>query len=251
MTHAGPMRSVRQVLSSAGDLLLGAQCPGCLMPGLGVCDRCRISLAGREVVFTRPQPCPPGFPMTATSSPYDPVMRQLITAHKEHQALTLAGLLGERLALATALLLGGAGDPRSPVVLAPIPSTARAVRTRGYDATFTLARLAGRALTQARSDLGSARAEPVRPLRLLSPARALVDQAGLDAVGRRANLVGGLSATLPRIWDRRLSVIIVDDVVTTGNSLSEAHRALEAAGIRVLGAAVIAATVRRNVPVAG
>jgi adenine/guanine phosphoribosyltransferase-like PRPP-binding protein len=43
-------------------------------------------------------------------------------------------------------------------------------------------------------------------------------------------------------------VVLVDDLVTTGSSLTEAARALREARIPVLGAATVAATVRLRSP---
>jgi adenine/guanine phosphoribosyltransferase-like PRPP-binding protein len=43
-------------------------------------------------------------------------------------------------------------------------------------------------------------------------------------------------------------VVLVDDLVTTGSSLTEAARALREARIPVLGAATVAATVRLRRP---
>ena len=78
--------------------------------------------------------------------------------------------------------------------------------------------------------------------RLLVQRRGVQDQAGLGAAARSANLDGALRTRRGR---RTLPsgsiVVLVDDVVTTGSTLTEASRALEAAGVVLLGAATVAA----------
>jgi predicted amidophosphoribosyltransferase len=81
----------------------------------------------------------------------------------------------------------------------------------------------------------------VEARRLLAPARAVADQAGLTTRERAANLAGALRAT----GVAGLPVVVVDDVMTTGATLVEAARALAAGGHPVAGAAVVAATRRR------
>ncbi|RSN55575.1 phosphoribosyltransferase family protein, partial [Actinomadura sp. WAC 06369] len=73
--------------------------------------------------------------------------------------------------------------------------------------------------------------------------RRVADQAGLTAARRAANLRGAIEVRAP-VAGRR--VVLVDDVVTTGASLSEAARALRAAGAEVVGAATVAMTPRRR-----
>lgn len=75
--------------------------------------------------------------------------------------------------------------------------------------------------------------------------RRTLDQAGLDADGRQANLTGNLVAR-GRLPDRDTAVVVVDDVVTTGATLAELGRVLRGCGVRVLGAATVAATPRRE-----
>jgi predicted amidophosphoribosyltransferase len=228
---------VERWISAAGDLLLGARCHGCDGAWWGVCPVCRDQLAERRPRWARPDPCPEGFPRTVASSAYDPLLRGLINAHKERQALGLTPVLGRRLAYSVqALLRAGGVAPGATVSLVPVPSAARAVRERGFDATAALARTAARRLRPRYR---------VAVLPVLVQARSVRDQSGLDARARQANLAGGFRVRggLP---NRR--VVVVDDLVTTGSSLTEAARVLGQAGACVLGAAPVAATQRRGGP---
>jgi len=227
---------IEQWGAAAGDLLLGASCHGCGVAWWGVCPQCRGLVGSRRPYATRPDPTPSGFPLTVTSSAYDDVLRNVIVAHKDRQALSLSRFLAERLALAVHALLtaypGSVGGRE--ITLVPVPSAAAAVRRRGFDATWTMARLAARRL-QIR--------HRVRARRLLEQRRGVLDQAGLNAGQRAANI--GQKFRLRARSDTVL-VVLVDDVVTTGASLTEAARVLAQANIAVLGAATVAATVRRR-----
>lgn len=206
------------------DLALPRTCAGCRSPGVGLCPPCADALraAPRR---TRPSPCPPGLPPLAAAADYDGPVRGVLLAHKEHGRLLLVRPLGRALAGAVALL-----DPPPGTVLVPVPSAPAAVRARGHDHARRLAREAAR-----RGGLTS------RPM--LAVSRAVVDQSGLDASARAANVRGALTA---RSRLDGLVVVLVDDIVTTGATLVEATRALRAAGARVHGAAVVAATLRRS-----
>ncbi|MGI3783054.1 MAG: ComF family protein [Janthinobacterium lividum] len=243
----------RRWRAAAGDLLLGSSCHGCGAPAWTLCDGCRDDLAASPARPTRPEPCPPGFPRTWTAGSYDALARGMVSAHKERSALGLTRVLGERLALAVLALLAesdGAGDDRlgaggGTLVLVPVPSARRAVRARGFDAGLALARAAA-------ARLPGARAGP-----LLTSTRRVADQSGLGAAERQVNLAGAFRLRAPGRWSTRprsgaswpgVTVVVVDDVVTSGASLAEAVRALRAGGVPVLGAATVAATVRRGSP---
>jgi ComF family protein len=222
-------------LSVAGDLLLGASCHGCGQPWWGVCPSCGQQIASRKPFVTTPVPRPDGFPLTVTSSPYDRLLRRVINAHKERQALILTRFLAERLALSVQALLVTKPHavPVGKIILVPIPSAAPTVRQRGFDATHAMARLAARRLRVR---------YPITVRSALAQARSVADQAGLDARARQQNLAGAFR--LRRSIKIGAAVVLVDDLVTTGSSLTEAARVLREAGIPVLGAATVAATVR-------
>jgi predicted amidophosphoribosyltransferase len=176
--------------------------------------------------------------VTVTSSAYDAILRGVINAHKERQALALTSFLAGRLALSVHALLRseapGAGAGR--IVLVPIPSAARAVRRRGFDATASIALLAARRLRVRYS---------VTVRSALTQGRRVGDQAGLRAAARQENLLGAFRLRKPVTSG---AAVLVDDLVTTGSSLTEAARVLRAARIRVLGAATVAATIRLQPP---
>ncbi len=218
-------------VAAAGDLLLGASCHGCGRPWWGLCPSCRDELDSRQPFVTAPVPRPDGFPLTVTSSAYDQLLRRMINAHKERQALILTRILSERLALSVHALLSQQ-QCAAAIVLVPIPSAVRTVRQRGFDATVAMARIAARRLRVRYS---------VTCRSVLAQARPVADQAGLGARARQQNLAGAFRLRRPI---NAGTVVIVDDLVTTGSSLTEAARVLRAAGMPVLGAATVAATVR-------
>jgi predicted amidophosphoribosyltransferase len=148
-------------------------------------------------------------------------LRQAVLAYKERGRRDLARPLAELLAGAVSRYPPGA-------VVVPVPSASAAARRRGGDHMLRLACLAGR-------ELGL----PVRPA--LQLCRTVRDSTGLDVVQRRANLHDAMAARRP---PPGVAAIVVDDIVTTGATVSEAVRALRAADWLVLGAAVVAATPR-------
>ncbi|MEV6110125.1 ComF family protein [Streptomyces sp. NPDC051940] len=151
----------------------------------------------------------------------------------------------------------------APVLLVPVPSAATSRAARGQDPTLRLARAAAASL---RRDGVPARAVP-----LLRHRRPVADQAGLSAAERHANLSGaldtvpaarrllspaqgrsggpwapGTGTTGPDRQPARLSpatprLTLIDDLITTGATLTEAARALRRVTTSPLYAAVIAA----------
>jgi predicted amidophosphoribosyltransferase len=139
-----------------------------------------------------------------------------VIAYKERGRLDLTAPLAGELA---ALL---AGHP--PAALVPVPSTRRAARERGGDRIQRLA-------------CHAARGSPHVAVPALRWARRVADSVGLNAVQRRDNVAGAMAARRP---PSSRPAVLVDDVVTTGATLTEAARALGGAGWAVFGAVVLA-----------
>ncbi|WP_249523558.1 ComF family protein [Modestobacter marinus] len=244
---AGVLRAGSRALA---DLVLPRSCAGCARPGDVLCPACRRRLTRPRLA--EPRRHPPGFPPTVAAGAYAGPVRPAVLAFKEHGRAELAGPLGTALALAVCVVLAGAAGPAgAPVLLVPVPSSPAAIRQRGRD---HVRELADRAVVELRDAGLDARTAPVLG-RLRGRAGRTRDSAGLDAAARRANLSGRFQARPAGhgAWagvPAGSRLVLVDDVVTSGATLTEGARALAGPGdtpcrdTPVL-AAVVAATPRR------
>lgn len=204
-------------LDDVAHVVVGATCVACDNVALGLCRDCAPALRPQARVV-RDQPC-----LIAASGSYDGVLRSALIAWKERGRFTVERTLAHLLAAAVLAL---EADP--PITLVPIPSRPDRRRARGADVIADVARGAARLL---RGIGVETRVEPS-----LGFVRRVRDQAGLSAAARAENLHGSLVV-------RRTpsgTVVVVDDIVTTGATVGEAVRALRAGYVRVAGAAVIA-----------
>ena len=222
------------------DLVHGVACVGCAAPGRSLCAECRAALpvTGMSV---RPTPCPEGLAACFAAGEYADLLRAMVLAHKEHATFSLAAPLGRALAVALRPTLA----PGVPTVLVPVPSRPSVVRERGHDPVLRMVRRACRELRR--------EGAPARVVGLLEQRVRVADQAGLGAGGRVANLAGsmGTRAAARSALSRSgtpVSLVVCDDVLTTGATAREAQRALEDSGLRVRAVATVAATRKRFEP---
>ena len=157
--------------------------------------------------------------------PFDGVAARVLRALKEQGRTGLARSLAPALAAA---LAAAADAPDAPSAgegwtVVPVPTSRASMRRRGFRVVELIAGRAG-----------------VRVTPLLRNVRQTSDQRGLDVAARERNVAASMRARVAT----GLSVILVDDVVTTGATLREAERALRAAGAARVVAATVAATPR-------
>ncbi|ANS78412.1 Competence protein F, phosphoribosyltransferase domain [Serinicoccus hydrothermalis] len=224
-------------LSALLDLLAPSACAGCGAPASSWCAVCAAQLGAGPRPW-RPTPCPPGFPPTWTGPDYSGVVRAGLVAWKEHDRVGLTAALAAVVGRALSAAVSASDEHRSaveagrPVAVLPAPSARRSTRVRGRSPVLDLARAA----------VGPGAVVPGLVL-----GRPVRDQAGLSAADRAGNLAGAL-ALGPRAAARLAGVpcVVVDDIVTTGATLTECARVLRAAGAGPVVAATVAATSRHR-----
>lgn len=134
--------------------------------------------------------------------------------NKSHLAKTLGKILAARIAQ-TGLLK----ESSAPIVV-PAPLMRGALFKRGYNQAEELARVVAGEL--------KLKFEP----RLLKKIRTTLPQAMLSEKKRRENLIGAF-ASVPKYVKKYQgsTVLLIDDVITTGSTVSELARTLHQAGI--------------------
>jgi predicted amidophosphoribosyltransferase len=206
---------VRGLGAALVDLVLPGDCAGCGAPAHPWCPSCRSELGPP----TRPPL--PGGPVVLAVGRYTGPLRSALLRYKERGRRDLAGPLAELLAAALDDAVGPA-----PVWLVPAPSRSSAARARGGDHVARLCR----AVAVRRRGVRVA-----RPLRLEGGVR---DSVGLDAEQRAANLAGRVRVR-PAALPGPGTVLLVDDVVTSGATLRTCSDALAAAAGAEVAAALV------------
>ena len=112
-----------------------------------------------------------------------------------------------------------------------VPLSRRRLRKRGYDQAELLAKLIAKHLGQ-------------RPVRLLKKLRDTPPQSRTgSAEKRRANIAGAYACLRPALVQGK-RILLVDDIVTTGATLSEAAKVLKKAGAKEVICATLARSLR-------
>lgn len=143
---------------------------------------------------------------------YDGVVRDSIRRYKFGGRRGYAGAYGKLVAGAVRTHLAGKYD-----VISWVPLSDKRRRERGYDQAFLLAQSAA-------VNLNDAAVETLRKLRDTEA------QSGLEHdERRRANVLGAYVCTDPELVAGK-RILLIDDVITTGSTISECARTLRTAG---------------------
>jgi predicted amidophosphoribosyltransferase len=195
---------VSSVLEALATVLLPSLCAACGRPCPAeavLCPRCARRL---EEASPFRGPGPAGIDRAWSAAPHDGVARDLVAALKFRALLPVAGLMAERiLRHAPAHLLSGE--------IVPVPTArGRGIR-RGFDPAGEVA-----------AAVAKGAGLPMRPCLVRRGAGRQVGRRRAERLARPPRIEA--AAAVPR------SAVLVDDVLTTGSTLSAAARALREAG---------------------
>lgn len=221
-----------QLLRSVVDLAMPAQCVNCGEWESWLCPDCSSRVGGellrREISVGETTEVTL---QAVSATPYCGIGERVVIAQKQRGLRPLALVMAAWLAPTVRSIA-----PRSgPTWLVPVPATARSLRKRGRDPMLEVC--------QATSGLLGPQVTVVEVLAWRKRAHA---QKKLSRNDRSKNVAGKVMLR-PRLGEETLvqdadpTLILVDDVVTTGATLGECARALSEAGMVCSGAATVCA----------
>jgi predicted amidophosphoribosyltransferase len=194
------MELLRTVLTPIAPPIC-ATCGRSCRPRAVLCGRCSRRLAAAEPLLSAG---PQGLDRVWSSASHEGVARSLVAALKFRRLLPAADLMADRIHwLAPAHMLSG--------TVVAVPPAASRLRRRGFDPA---GELAGALAERIEAPIG----------------RCLVRRSDRRQVGRRRAERLGQPPRIAAVGAVPASVLLVDDVLTTGATLSACARALRDAG---------------------
>lgn len=174
----------------------------------------------------------PAFEKAVAYGAYVGGMRELIHLLKYERIRPAASVLGRMLAEAVETL-----SLTGEITVVPVPLHASKLSQRGFNQSELIARAALPHLHK--EERATFALEPVAMKRR----RETPSQVGMTRDQRAENLRGAFSVALPTLVRDR-QVLLVDDVLTTGATVSECTRVLRRAGAKRVWVATVARAVR-------
>ncbi len=235
--------SFRQELLACLDVLLPAACLLCgqlLLPDPDASTFCHDCLAAMPPLSPAHCSCcaqafpnatskhlceiclkqTPAFSKVYAAGLYQSNIKAAVHKLKYRNQLTLAKPLGQLLGETIA----AAGENFAPDIIVPVPLHPHRLRQRGYNQALEVARPISKQLCA-----------PL-DIKLLQRSRKTQQQQGLSAPERRKNLRKAFALTSEPL---ALKILLIDDVMTTGETVRECCRTLVAGGAEEVQVAVI------------
>jgi ComF family protein len=209
------MYSERALMLPVLDLLFPPRCVGCGRGGSWFCSACVAAVAPAPAWSAGLAPLAGLW----VAGLYEDPLRLAIQTLKYEGKRQVAGPLGRLLAATYRQQMQGHARLRFDAIV-PVPLHPRRQAERGYNQATLLAR-------------GLARSVGL-PLRedILWRWRHTPQQVGLDAARRRANVAGAFACAPEPPLVAGKTLLLVDDVCTTGATLAACAETLRAAGAR-------------------
>ncbi len=207
------------LLSRTGERVVCSACLGKIAPWNGpACLCCGRFFDGADV----PHPCsrclssPPPYSRQLSVGRYDGVLRDLILLFKYGRFSVLGQPLGR---LAVSRLLAEPGMLDGVDLILPVPLHKKRRRARGFNQSAMLAR-----------EIAGATGNELLA-KCLVRVKDAPPQASLEAGAREKNVRGVYAVRKPGLLKGR-TILLIDDVFTTGATIGECSRVLRTAGVR-------------------